>query len=51
MKTTALRNHNGWQHRGLVEWIEGQTAFLSVVFSWQMARAYQRAVWLWGEGE
>ena len=33
-----------WQN-GIVEWIEGETAFLSVVFSWQLQNAYQRAVW------
>lgn len=33
-----------WQN-GLVEWIDGDTAFLSVVFSWQLQKAYQRAVW------
>ena len=49
MKTTRRCNHNGWSPR-LIEWIEGQTAFISVVFSWQMQRAYQRAVWLWAEG-
>lgn len=30
---------------GFVEWIEGDTAYLSVVFSWQMQKAYQRAAW------
>lgn len=29
--------------RGFVEWTEGNTAFLSVVFPWQLAKAYQRA--------
>lgn len=38
------RNSNGWRG-GLVEWIENQTAYLSVVFSWQLPAAYQRAVW------
>jgi len=33
-----------WQN-GLIEWVEGDTAFLSVVFSWQLQKAYQRAVW------
>jgi len=35
---------------GLVEWIEGGTAFISVVFSWQLQEAYQRAVWLKEQG-
>ena len=39
-----MRN-SGWQD-GFVEWLEGETAYLSVVFSWQLQRAYQRAVWL-----
>lgn len=30
---------------GFIEWTEGNTAFLSVVFSWQLQEAYQRAVW------
>lgn len=38
------RSSNGWKG-GLVEWTEGQTAYLSVVFSWQLPAAYQRAVW------
>jgi len=33
-----------WQS-GFVEWIEGETAYLSVVFSWQMEKAFQRAAW------
>lgn len=36
---------NGWNGNGFVEWIEGDTAFLSVVFSWKLQDAYQRAVW------
>ena len=36
--------------KGLVEWIEGDTAFLSVAFSWRLPEAYQRAVWLRGQG-
>lgn len=34
-----------WQ-KGVVEWIEGEVAFLSVVFSWDVDEAYARAVWL-----
>lgn len=30
---------------GLAEWIEGDTAYLSVVFSWSLPKAYARAVW------
>jgi hypothetical protein len=35
---------------GIVEWIEGDTAFISVVFSWKLTLAYQRAVWLGAQG-
>lgn len=35
---------------GLAEWIEGDTAYLSVVFSWRLPDAYQRAVWLKAQG-
>ena len=34
----------GWSG-GIAEWIEGDTAFISVVFSWKLPEAYQRAVW------
>jgi hypothetical protein len=30
---------------GIAEWIEGDTAFLSVAFSWKLPDAYQRAIW------
>jgi hypothetical protein len=32
---------NGWSG-GLAEWIEGDIAFISVVFSWKLQQAYQR---------
>jgi hypothetical protein len=38
------RNRNGW-HGGLVEWIDGNCAFVSVVFSWQLSQAYQCCIW------
>jgi hypothetical protein len=41
---------NKWQGNGLAEWQEEQTAFLSVVFSWNLPDAYQRAVWLRTQG-
>ena len=34
-----------WAKRYL-EWTEGQRAYLSVVFTWDLPKAYQRAVWL-----
>jgi hypothetical protein len=30
---------------GLAEWIEGDTAYLSVAFTWRLKDAYSRAVW------
>lgn len=33
-----------------VEWIDGQTAHLSIVFTWDLPRAYMRAVWLREQG-
>ncbi|ESZ60665.1 hypothetical protein NL532_24160 [Mesorhizobium sp. C120A] len=30
---------------GLAEWVEGDTAFLSVAFTWRLNDAYQRACW------
>jgi len=39
-----LGNHKGWGN-GLIDWIEGNTAFISCVFSWQLQQAYQKAVW------
>jgi hypothetical protein len=35
---------------GLTEWTEDTTAFVSVVFSWQLAQAYQRVIWLKMQG-
>ena len=35
---------------GIAEWIEGDTAFVSVAFSWKLFDAYQRAVWLKQQG-
>lgn len=35
---------------GVAEWIENNTAFISVAFSWKLPEAYQRAVWLKSNG-
>jgi hypothetical protein len=43
------RNQNGWRD-GLVEWKDGNTAYLSIVFSWHLDKAYQRAAMLKNEG-
>jgi hypothetical protein len=39
----------GWSG-GMAEWIDGDTAFISVVFSWRLPDAYQRAIWYRGQG-
>ena len=36
---------SGMWSKGLAEWIEGDTAFISVAFSWRLPEAYQRAAW------
>ena len=35
---------------GLAEWVEGDTAFLSIAFTWKLNDAYQRAVWYRAQG-
>jgi len=30
---------------GLADWVEGDTAYISVAFSWKLPEAYQRAIW------
>ena len=34
-----------WASDGLVEWVDGDTAYLSVAFTWKLDEAYARAVW------
>lgn len=41
--------NNGWSG-GLVSWTDDDRAYLSVVFSWQLQRAYQQAVWFRAQG-
>lgn len=43
------RQSSGWAG-GYIEWVEGKVAYLSVVFSWQLQMAYQRAVWYKAQG-
>lgn len=40
----TLRGLMAWT-KSIVEWMEDNTAFISVVFSWDLNLAYQRAVW------
>lgn len=35
---------------GFAEWIKGDTAYLSIVFSWILPNAYQRAAWYKAQG-
>lgn len=35
---------------GLAEWIEDDTVYLSVVFSWKLSDAYQKAIWYKSQG-
>lgn len=35
---------------GLAEWTEGDTAFLSIAFTWRLNDAYQRAIWYKAQG-
>jgi hypothetical protein len=35
---------------GLAEWTEGDTAFISVAFSWKVSEAYSRAAWFRATG-
>ena len=37
-------------HKGPAEWTIGQRAFLSVAFTWDLDRAYQRAAWYYSLG-
>jgi len=39
----------GWSG-GFAEWIEGDTAYLSIAFSWRLPDAYQRAAWYHAQG-
>ena len=39
------RAANTWTSDGLLEWTEGNTAYLSVVFTWKLVEASQRIVW------
>lgn len=36
---------NSWTANGLVEWIENNTAYISVVFTWKLIESSQRIAW------
>lgn len=40
---------SGWTG-GLADWVEEDTAFISVVFSWKLPDAYQRVIWYRSQG-
>lgn len=40
-----------WKHNGYIEWQEGESIFISIVFSWLLDQAYQRAAWHKAEGK
>jgi len=42
VKEAAVSDWRG----GFAEWVEADTAYLSVPFTWELQNAYQRAVWL-----
>jgi len=35
----------GWSKRA-IDWVKGSNAYISVAFTWDLPKAYQRAVWL-----
>ena len=45
----AMHRNHGWGS-GYVEWTEGKTAYISVVFSWLLSKAIERSVFLWSQG-
>src|SRR3546814_4650034 len=40
-----MAGHRGTWVGGLAEWVEGDTACLSIAFTWKLDEAYQRALW------
>ena len=40
---------SGWIG-GLAEWVEGDTGFLSVAFTWKLNEAFDRALFLKAQG-
>lgn len=43
-------NSTGKWSNGLAEWTEGDTAFLSIAFTWRLDDAYMRAIWYRAQG-
>jgi hypothetical protein len=42
-------NRGKW-HRRPIEWIDGENAFISVVFTWQLPEVFSRCVWFRSQG-
>ena len=49
IKGDAVPDKGAWSD-GLAEWVEGDTAFLSITFSWKLREAFMRAVWYREQG-
>jgi len=46
---TKMKPTGNWPN-GLAEWTEGDTAFLSIAFTWRLPHAYSRASWYRQQG-
>lgn len=46
----SAKLHKGGWVDGLAEWTEGDTAFLSIAFTWKLDDAYMRAIWYRAQG-
>ena len=40
-----MKPTGAWAANGLAEWIDGDTAYLSVAFTWRLPDAYMRAIY------
>lgn len=47
---SARKKKPVWPGDGLVEWVDGDTAYLSIAFTWRLDDAYQRAVFYRSQG-
>ena len=39
-----------WKTNGLADWVEGDTAYISCVFSWGLQSAYEKCIWYKQQG-
>lgn len=49
MSQKTVSPRGSWSD-GLAEWVEGETAFISVAFTWRLDDAYARACWYRAQG-